>query len=241
MKLWIEAGNPIPPPPGFWDEVNRLAALLLPTAVAWIVSVAIALWLWFKFLRDQSRRAIQIRRAIAGYLDEMPAAEFASRTVITVTVAVLQLAWLFLTWVFAMIVTWLFDLEQQADALQWNGWTAAYLLGCGSILTASYAAAFGAFEPQRRAAYRDRGREFIHRLCWPPLIMPAIVFIISVLILALIGLISLMPGIHKTHDSLVAGLFLLLGSVGYAAASWGAVVAPLLVQRTWQRAHALSR
>lgn len=238
MKLYIQAGSPVPPPPGLWDEVNRLAGLLLPTATAWVVSVTIALWLWFKFLRDQYRRGVRLRHAAAEYLDKVQTAK--SAMLVTAAVAVLQLAWLFLTWVFAMLVTWVFELEKQANVLQWNSWTATYLLVCGSILSTSYAAAFGAFERRRGLAYRDHGRELIYGLCWVPLIMPAIISAISVLILAILGLTSLLPGIHPIRDSLTTLLFLLLGSAGYGAASWAAVAAPGLVQRTWRKAHFLS-
>jgi hypothetical protein len=235
VRLYIGAGSPIPSPPGFWDEVNRYAALLLPAATAWIVSVAIALWLWFRFLRDLYRRVSRIRRTATDYLDKVQTAKPAM--LVTATVAVLQLAWLFLTWVFAMIMTWVFDLEQQATALQWNGWTATYLLVCGSLLTASYAAAFGAFERRRGPACRDHGRELIYRFCWVPMIMPAIIMIIGALGL----LVSLLPGTSYRHDGIMAGLFLLLGSAGYIAASWAAVAAPLLVQGTWQRSRTLSQ
>lgn len=194
MHLYTLAVSPVPPPPDFWGEVNRLAGWLLPTATAWVVSVAISLWLWFKFLRDQFRRARGAGQAAIGFLDKAQGTRAAA--LVSAAVGILQLTWLFLTWIFAMMVTWILHLERQVDTLQWNGWTATYLLACACVLGSSYAVAFGLAGRGYRNARSRYDREYLiyYRLCWVPVALPAVIAALGAVFL-LIGGLARMEGI----------------------------------------------
>lgn len=235
MTISIEtAAGPVPRPPDFWDVVEHYANLLLPYAAAWLVSVLIALWVWFVWLREQYRRVSWLGRVGRDYMTRTSIARIGYAVFVTAIVIVFQLAWLFLTWWFVMAITWTLHIEPETHRLQWNNWTATYLLICGFILAISYGIALG--HPEGDAIV-------LAGVSWLPLVVPALATAIYLLIfllfavLALLGLLlALLTGsAPPIGETLVVTGLIVVAHLLYLGLCWAAAAAPILVTRLWRK------
>jgi hypothetical protein len=237
VTVSIGAAGPVPRPPDPWDLVEHYANLLLPYAAAWLVSVLIAFWVWFVWLREQYRRVSRVGRVGRDYMDRTPGARIAYAAFVTVIAIVFQMAWLFLTWWFVMAVTWTLHIEPETHTLRWNNWTATYLLVCTVILAISYGITL---------AHRDGESIVLAGVSWLPLVVPALataIYLLIFLLFAVLGLLGLLLGLltgsaPPIGETLVVTGIIVVAHLIYLGLCWAAAAAPILVARLWRNPEA---